>query len=136
MVSVDQIADKNVQQDDERRPKSREEKVGLLLAGVSLRKLRADISNEVEHSKCGQSDSGIQIRSSKMLQDVDHHLICRIASGESRNAHHGWHLSNADVKRRTSHEGADGGERNELNQPSKTCETKEANNGACDYGQG
>lgn len=70
-----------------------------------------------------------------MLQNVDYNFVGSFTRREASDAHHSGHLSNGDIYSRSSHEGRDGGEGDQFNNPSKSSETKEKHDGSTNDGQ-
>jgi hypothetical protein len=87
VMSIYQPTDHSVEQNDECRTESSQKEEELLLARILLRCKLACVLDKVQHEEGSKPHRGVQVGSSKVLQCVDHHLVCDIASVETRNTH-------------------------------------------------
>jgi len=67
-----------------------------------------------------------------MLQGVDDDLVSSITGRESNDTHQGWNLTHGDVDGRSGHEGGDGRERDEVDNPTEPRKTNETDDGSSD----
>lgn len=128
-------ADARVQQDDKRRPQRRDEKVQLGPVRLLLGQVRAGASDQVQHQQRGQAQRGVNGRRWQALERVDDDPVCGRTRVDALDAHQLGHLAGRDVDGRARHEGADGRQRDELDQPAQARKAQEADDGTGDDGQ-
>ncbi|KAK1243482.1 hypothetical protein MKX07_004110 [Trichoderma sp. CBMAI-0711] len=83
-----------------------------------------------------QAQGRVNRRRRQALERVDDDLVRRVARVDALDAHQLGHLTGGDVDGRARHEGADGRQRDELDDPAQAGEAQEADDGAGDDGQG
>lgn len=135
MVDIDSCTNASVQQNDKGSAQGGNEKVHLGPLRLLLGHVRAEATDDVEHGKRCQAKRGIELCVGQALEGIDDDPVWSIASVDLGNAHELADLAGNDVDGGTRHEGADGGERNDLDDPSQTCQTHETDDGARDDGQ-
>jgi len=123
MIHVGEPTDHGVKQDHKDCPQSRDEEKGLLVLGPLLRSHIAQRTDQVEHSKCRQTQRRIEIRSRQAFQRVDDDSVCWRTRRRYCDSHQRWDLASSDVDSRASHEGGNGSERDEVDEPAKADET-------------
>lgn len=129
-------ADARVQQNHKGRAQRRDEEVHLGPLGLLLGHVRAEAPDEVQHQQRRQAQRGVNRRRGQALERVDDDHVGRGARVDALDAHELGHLAGDDVDGRARHEGADGRQRDELDQPAEAREADEADDGAGDDGQG
>lgn len=137
-MHVDKPADHGVQKNDEDCAHGHNEKDDPLTGRVLLCGKLACKSDPVKHDQGRQSHTSIDLGAWEILQRVDDDTICRITSGPwlwEFDAHHGWDLADENVDSRSSHEGREGYQRDQINNPAKPDQADEADDGTTEKGQ-
>jgi len=114
---VDQPADHGVEQDDEDGPQGREKEGQPLVLRPPLRSVGACRPNQIEHRERCQAHGCIQGCAGQTLEGVNEDNVGCLASRETGNAHHGRDLAHDNVEGRARHEGREGGERDDIDDP-------------------
>jgi hypothetical protein len=70
------------------------------------------------------------------LQGVDEDEVGCVASGEARDPHHSRNLADHNVEGRACHEGREGGERDDIDDPSAADKADEQDDGAGEDSKG
>lgn len=110
-------ADARVQQDHKGRTQGRDEKVQLGPMRLLLGQVRAGASNQVQHEERGQTQGSVNSRGWQALERVDNDPVRRSTRVDALDAHQLGHLAGGDVDGGARHEGADGWQRDELDDP-------------------
>lgn len=134
-VDVDASADSSVQQDDEGGSQGGDEEVQLGALRLALGEGRADGADAVEHDQGGQAEGSVDLGGAEVLEGVDDDLVRGSTCVDALDSHELGNLAGGDGDAGASHEGADGGERDELDDPSNAGETDERDNGTDDDGE-
>lgn len=129
VVDVDAGADSDVQQDDKGGSQSRDEEVELGTLGLLLGHERAKATDTVEHDERAQTESSVQLGLGKSLESVDDDSVRSGTGVDTLDAHKLGNLAGNNVDGRACHEGADGGQGNDLDDPTNSDETHERDNG-------
>lgn len=103
---------------------------------VLLRQVRANASDEIQHQQRSKTQSRVELGGREILQRVDNDHVRSVSRVDATDAHQLGDLASNDVDCRASHEGADGGQGNELDEPAKTGEAKKEDDGAGNDGKG
>lgn len=128
-------ADARVQQNHKRRAQRRDEKVQLGPLRLLLGHVSAESPDEIQHQQRRQAQRRVNRRRRQALERVDDDQIRGVSRVDALDAHQLGHLAGDDVDGRARHEGADGRQRDELDEPAQTGEADEADDGAGDDGQ-
>lgn len=129
VLDIDASTDTNVQEDDKGSSQSRDEEVGLGTMGLLPGHVRAEATNTVEHDQRAETKGGVDLGVGKALEGIDDDLVGGVAGVDTLDAHELGHLTGNNGDARTGHEGADGGQRDELDQPSNSSESQECDDG-------
>lgn len=71
-----------------------------------------------------------------MFEDVDDYLVGWRPCVKTRDTHQGWKLANRNIDGRTSHEGRNCGQRDEIDNPTHPDEADKGDDGATNNSQG
>lgn len=134
-VDVDASADSSVQQDDEGGSQGGDEEVQLGALRLALGESRADGADAVEHDQGGQAEGGVDLGGAEVLEGVDDDLVRGSTRVDALDAHELGDLAGGDGDAGASHEGADGGKRDELDEPSNASKADEGDNRTDDDGE-
>ena len=134
-VSIDEIGDKSIKQDNEHSPECVAEEQKLSVSRQPLGKRVECVTDSIEQEQSSKAHCCIVFGASKMLQSVNHDLVSSITGRESSDTHQGWDLTDSDVDGRSGHECGDRGERNEVDNPAESRKTNETDNSSCDDGK-
>ena len=135
-MTVHQPTDHGVQENDESGPKGSDEEEGLAATRQASGSKGTCVSNDVEHGQGRQAHGGIDLGATKMLEGVDGDLIRSLAIGEADDTHQTGQLSDGDVDGRSGHEGGNGGQGDELDDPPAANQTNEDDDGTSQDGDG
>lgn len=128
--------DTGVQQNDKGSAQRRDKEVDLSAVRLLLGHEATGPTNQVQQSQGRQAERGIDGCVGQALQRVNNDkMSASAASGNVRNAHQLGDLASRNGDGRARHEGADGRQGNELDEPSQTSQAKEGDDGARDDGQ-
>lgn len=132
---VDAGTDARVQQDDKSSAQRRNEEEQLGAMGLLLGEVGADAADEVQHDERAEANGRIEVGVGKPLECVDDDLVRRLAGLDVGNSHELGDLANGDVDGGARHEGADGGQGDEFDEPAESRQTEEDDDGAGDDGE-
>jgi len=92
-------------------------------------------SDEVEGEESCKAPGSIELCPTKALEGIDDDLVGCCTSVEASDTHESWNLASSDADGRTSHETADGGGGDELDDPAEAEETDTEDDEARDDGE-
>ena len=129
MVKVHSSTDTSVQQDDKGRTQSREEEVKLGTVRLLLGEKRANATDQIEHRERGETKGSVKLGVWEEAKSIDNDSVGSSSAVGDLDAHKLGDLTGGNVDGGASHEGANSRQRDELDEPAKTCETEEGNYG-------
>lgn len=125
-----------VQEDGEGSAKSRDDEPHLGTVRLLLGHERAEGAEGIEQEEGGQAQGGIDAGVGQALQGINDDQVSTASSGvDVGDTHKLGDLASQNVDGRASHEGADGGQGDELDNPSQAGKTEEQDDAASDESQ-
>ncbi|EGX95530.1 hypothetical protein CCM_00184 [Cordyceps militaris CM01] len=134
--NIDGGTNGSVEENDKCSAQGRDEEEGLGPVRLLLGHVGAEATNQVEHEKRGQAQGRINVGMRQPLEGVDDDAVGGVAGVDLGDAHELGDLAGDDVDAGARHEGANGGQGDDLDDPAEAGESHEEDDGAADDGEG
>ena len=131
-------ADTSIEQNNKDGSQGRNEEEKLGSPGELLGEIGAAATDRVEHDQSGNTQGSVDLGIRQVLQGVDNNAIRSLSSVDKLlvNTEELDELTGGNVDGRPSHEGANGRQRDELDNPAETEKSKSDNDATSDDGKG
>lgn len=135
-VAIDKPTDHGVEENNKGSTEGGNEEPHLGLGWILSGEIGAGAADEVKQGQCTQTHSSVNLAGAQVVESIDDDHAGGPTSIEElvRDAHQVGDLASANADSRASHEGRDGSQWNEVDDPASADEANKGDDGLTDNG--